>query len=115
MQINLPGNLASALPTRAPANVPWVVNQLLSAQVIGQARENHTQLEIAGRVIWARAELPLNTGQKLALRVVHSGPTSVLKVLSHVTATAPTSINRVLARVLPGQSSLPETIRLRRE
>ena len=112
MQINLPGNLAPALPTRPAANLPWVVNQLLSAQVIGQPRANYTRLDIAGRLITARTELPLITGQKLALRVAHFGPIVVLKVLSHVAASKPTSINRVLPRVLPGQSSLPETIRL---
>ena len=112
MQIELPGNLALTAPLRAVLPLQWTVNQLLTAEVIGHARENYTRLNIGGTAITARTEVPLARGQKIALRVTNVGPTIVLKVLNGPLITDASAIHRALARVLPAQNSLPETVQL---
>ena len=115
MQIELPGNLPLPTPLRAVLPLQWAVNQLLTAEVIGHSRENYTRLKIGGTAITARTDVPLAPGQKIALRVTNVGPTIVLKLLNPPLVTDASAIYRALARVLPAQNSLPETIHLLRE
>ncbi len=107
------GYPAPVTSPRAVLPLQWAVNQLLTAVVIGNPRENYMRLNIGGTAVTARTDLSLAAGQKIALRVVNVGPTIVLKVLDP-SAAAP-AIQRALARVLPVHGSLPETVDLLRE
>ena len=115
MQIELPANLAPTTQLRAVLPLQWVVNQQLTAEVIGAPRENYTRLNIGGTMVTARTDLPLVLGQKIALTVVNVAPTMVLKVARATPAADTAALHRALVRVLPVQSSLPETIHLLRE
>ena len=115
MLIELPGNLAPTTSLRAVIPLQWVVNQQLTAEVIGLPRENYTRLNIGGTMVTARTDLPLVLGQKIALTVAKVAPTIVLKVSAPIPAPDTAAIHRALVRVLPVQSSLPETVHLLRE
>ena len=114
MQIQFPTNLATSLPTRLAAALPWSVNDILVAQVVGKTAENFTRLAIGGRLVVARTDALLEVGQKLTLKVASSGSTTVMTVVPNETRTAATTVGLALARVLPRQATAEDTQRLLR-
>ena len=115
MQIQFPTALAPPTLARLAAALPWSANDILLAEVVGNTEENFTRLAIGNRLVVARTDMPLALGQKLALQVVSSGTTTIMKVLP---AERPTpeigALSRGLARVLPQQASAPVTAQLLR-
>lgn len=107
MEIQFPITLPVALATRAtPSALPWAVNDVVVAQVVGQKDQNFTRLAIGDRLVLARTEAPLALGQSLKLQVTSLGAQPVLKVLDAAPPAAPpaSAVERGLARVLPRQA-----------
>ena len=115
MEIQFPTNTTSATPIAAPvaarlaAVLPWSVNDILVAKVVGKTAENFTQLAIGTRIVVARTDTPVEVGQKLNLKVVSTGETTVMKVLANEPQAAANTVSRALARVLPQQATAQET------
>ena len=115
MEIQFPTNATSATPiatsvaARLAAALPWSVNDILVAKVVGKTAENFTQLAIGTRIVVARTDTPVEVGQKLNLKVVSTGETTVMKVLANEPQAAANTVSRALARVLPQQATAQET------
>lgn len=115
MEIQFPVNATSATPIATPAAarlaalLPWSVNDILVAKVVGKTAENFTQLAIGTRIVVARTDAPLEVGQKLNLKVASTGETTVMKVLGDAPQAAANSVSRALARVLPLQATAQDT------
>ena len=112
MQIQFPTNLASAAIPSLTAALPWSVNDILLAEVVGNPAGNFTRLAIGGRIVTAQTDTALLPGQKLALRVTSTGTTTVMTVLPDRPAVATSSVGRALARALPQQASPADTERV---
>ncbi len=56
MQIQFPTHLATPLATRLAPTLPWSVNDLLVAKVVGKTEENFTRLAIGERIVVARTD-----------------------------------------------------------
>lgn len=112
MHVHLPAPAAPASAGAAGRPVAnWTLGQLLTAEVIGPREGNYTRLAVGGATLSARSELPLPTGARLSLRVDAVGREVVLRVLGRAPP-APNPAARALARVLPVQADLPDTLRL---
>ncbi|MGE0485736.1 MAG: hypothetical protein AB7Q81_16440 [Gammaproteobacteria bacterium] len=86
---------------------------MLSAEVIGTPALNYTRLRIGGQTVTARNDVPLQVGEKLALRVVSNSPNVILQVRTPATADpASTVIGRGMARTLPRQGTAADTLTL---
>lgn len=112
MEIQFPTTLPLAVATRAaPSALPWAVNDVVVAQVVGQKDQNFTRLAIGDRLVLARTEAPLALGQSLKLQVTSLGAQPVLKVLDSAppAATQASPVDRGLARVLPRQAGAEDT------
>ncbi|MGE0858767.1 MAG: hypothetical protein AB7I01_00880 [Gammaproteobacteria bacterium] len=111
MEIQFPTTLPLAVATRAaPSALPWAVNDVVVAQVVGQKDQNFTRLAIGDRLVLARTEAPLALGQSLKLQVTSLGAQPVLKVLDATppAAAQASAVDRGLARVLPRQAGAEE-------
>ena len=112
MQIQIPAILATPVIARVAAVLPWSVNDILLAEVVGKTAENFTRLAIGDRLVMAHTDAPLVLGQKLALRVTSTGTTTVMTVLPAAQRVEPGTVNRGLARTLPQQASAAGTEQL---
>lgn len=112
MQIQFPTHLATTALARLAAALPWSVNDILLAEVVGKIEGNFTRLAIGDRIVTAQTETPLVRGQKLTLRVTTSGTTTVMTVLPGRQKPEASTVGRALARVLPQQASPADTERL---
>ncbi|MBX9608927.1 MAG: hypothetical protein K2Y51_22120, partial [Gammaproteobacteria bacterium] len=115
MEIQFPTTLPLVVATRAaPSALPWAVNDVVVAQVVGRKDQNFTRLAIGDRLVLARTEAPLALGQSLKLQVTSLGAQPVLKVLD--TAPPPAAqaspVERGLARVLPRQAGAEDARQL---
>lgn len=104
MQIQFPTSLAAPAVARAAAVLPWAVNDILRAEVVGTGAGNFTQLTIGDRLVVAQTEVALTVGQKLDLRVTSTGTTIMLTVLEDAQKMQPSALSRGLARALPQQA-----------
>lgn len=114
MLVNPPTVVARVAPGATGIPVPavrWTVGQLLTAQVIGATQGNYTRLAVGGTEVSARSSLPLQAGERLALRVTALTPEVVLRIEA-ATPSPAAAAARALARTLPYQASLGETARL---
>lgn len=114
MQIQFPTHLAAPASAPVAAVLPWAVNDILLAEVVGTDSGNFTRLAIGGRVVTAHTNVALTLGQKLDLRVTSSGTTTVLTVVEDTQKMPLTTLSRGLARVLPQQASPRATEQLLR-
>ena len=114
MQIQFPTNIATPVAARLAAALPWSVNDILVAKVVGKTEENFTRLAIGDRIVVARTDAMLEIGQKLNLKVTATGDTTVMKVLQNDTPVAANTVTRALARVLPQQALPQDTEKLLR-
>ena len=115
MQIQFPTNLATPVLARLAAALPWSVNDILVAEVVGKTDENFTRLAIGGRIVVARTDALLEVGQKLTLKVASTGTTTVMTVVvPNEARTAASTVAQALARVLPRQATAQDTARLLR-
>jgi hypothetical protein len=114
MQIQFPTNLAAPAVARVAALLPWAVNDILRAEVVGTGEGNFTRLAIGDRLVIAQTEVVLVLGQKLDLRVASTGATTVLTVLEDAQKMQTSTVSRGLARVLPQQASPVATEQLLR-
>lgn len=114
MQIQFPTNIAAPVAARLAAALPWSVNDILVAKVVGKTEENFTRLAIGDRIVVARTDAMLEVGQKLNLKVTATGATTVMKVLNDPPPVETSTVSRALARVLPQQATPQETERLLR-
>ncbi len=114
MQIQFPTHLATPLATRLAPTLPWSVNDLLVAKVVGKTEENFTRLAIGERIVVARTDALLEVGQKLNLKVTATGATTVMQVVPHRPPTEAGAVSRALARVLPQQATPQDTASLLR-
>ena len=114
MQIQFPTNLMTPVLARLAATLPWSVNDILVAEVVGKTGENFTRLAIGGRVVVARTDALLEVGQKLTLKVESTGTTTVMTVVPNERRTAASTVAQALARVLPRQATAEDTERLLR-
>ena len=112
MQIQFPTNLGATVIARAAAAVPWSVNDILLAEVVGKSMGNFTRLTIGDRLVTAHTDAPLVLGQKLALRVTSTGTTTVMTVLPAAQRVEASTVSRGLARVLPQQADPADTEQL---
>jgi hypothetical protein len=114
MQIQFPTHLATPLASRLAPTLPWSVNDLLVAKVVGKTAENFTRLAIGERIVMARTDALLEVGQKLNLKVTATGTTTVMQVVPDRPPAAASAVDRGLARVLPQQATPQDTARLLR-
>jgi len=114
MQIQFPTNLATTVVARLAAALPWSVNDILVAEVVGKTDENFTRLAIGDRIVVARTDALLAVGQRLNLKVASTGTTTVMTVMPHEPQAEAGTVSRALARVLPQQSTPQDTERLLR-
>ncbi len=114
MQIQFPTHLATPLAARLAPTLPWSVNDLLVAKVVGKTAENFTRLAIGERIVVARTDALLEVGQKLNLRVTATGTTTVMQVVSNLPPVEASAVSRALARVLPQQATPQDTASLLR-
>ncbi len=114
MQIQFPNVPLLIAATRSSELAAWSLNQLLTAEVIGHGTDNSTALRIDGRVLTARSEPTLISGQRLTVLVSQLEPTIVLKVVTPPPElpTVAFVLARGLARTLPQQATPQQTIRL---
>lgn len=112
MQIQFPTNLATTAIARLTAALPWSVNDILLAEVVGKTEGNFTRLAIGDRIVTAHTDTALVLGQKLALRVTTTGTTTVMTVLPDRHNVEASTVGRALARTLPQQASPADTERL---
>ena len=112
MQIQFPANLAASVIARVVAVLPWSVNDILLAEVVGKTAGNFTRLAIGDRLVMAHTDAPLVLGQKLALRVTATGTTTVMTVLPAAQKVEVGAVDRGLARTLPQQASAADTEQL---
>lgn len=114
MHIQFPTNLMTPVLARLAATLPWSVNDILIAEVVGKTGENFTRLAIGGRVVVARTDALLEVGQKLTLKVESTATTTVMTVVPNERRTAASTVAQALARVLPRQATAEDTERLLR-
>jgi len=114
MQIHLLANHAGATSVPVLAPRPWLVNQILIAEVIGATASNFTSLRIDGQNVRANSAIPLRPGQQLTLQVAALEPSVVLKVRNLASGSQTGGVNAGLARTLPRQGSLVQTLSLMR-
>lgn len=114
MQIQFPTNIATPVAARLAAALPWSVNDILVAKVVGKTAENFTRLAIGDRIVVARTDALLEVGQKLNLKVTATGTTTVMSVLEQPPQTETNTVSRALARVLPQQATPQDTEKLLR-
>ncbi len=114
MQIQFPTILTTPVVARLTAALPWSVNDILLAEVVGKTDENFTRLAIGGRIVVASTDALFEIGQKLNLKVASTGSTTVMTVLSNEARPAASTVGQALARVLPRQATAADTERLLR-
>jgi hypothetical protein len=114
MQIQFPTNFATPLVARLTAALPWSVNEIVVAEVVGKTEQNFTRLAIGDRIVMARTDAMLEVGQKLNLKVTATGDTTVMKVLPTNAQPETSTVSSALARVLPQQATPQDTERLLR-
>lgn len=114
MEIQFPTNLATAVLARLAATLPWSVNDILVAEVVGKTKENFTRLAIGDRIVVARTDAALEVGQKLNLKVTSTGTTTAMKVLPTESQPQTSTISQGLARLLPLQATPQDTVSLLR-
>ena len=114
MQIQFPTNLPTTVVARLAAALPWSVNDLLVAEVVGKTDENFTRLSINGRIVVARTDAMLEVGQRLNLKVTSTCDATVMKVLPDAPPAEANTVSRAMARVLPQQATPQDTERLLR-
>ncbi len=108
MQIDPVINLAKL--TLSPSisgvqNRQWSIGQLLQASVIGRAENGDYTLRIGQQEVRAQSPVALQSGERMALRVIETGQQPVLQRIAPEVALKET-INQALRNYLPRQSGL---------
>ncbi len=97
----------AATPPGAPAVAALRPGQVVQARVVAAAPGGAVVLELGGRQLAARTEVPVAPGQQLAMKVQSTGPETVLQLLDARGGAAPGQLRLAATAGAPGPDAGP--------